>query len=96
MAVGVINNRPLAASLLFSGKMSIPEKRARSSGKSVSSWRDMSPGDRENSVRNDLTSRLKCVCKDLSSVDFEALVAKMTSEQLRGERIPRIINGVSP
>lgn len=41
---------------------------------------------REDCVRNDLTRRLKCVCADLSSVEFEALVKDMTREQLRGER----------
>jgi hypothetical protein len=75
--------------------MSFLEKPARSSAKAGSSWRDMNPEDREDSVRRDLTSRLKCVCKDLSSVDFEALVAKMTSEQLRGERTPGRCNRLS-
>lgn len=43
---------------------------------------------REDSVRKDLTRRLKCVCSDLSSVEFEVLVTDMTREQLRGEGIP--------
>jgi hypothetical protein len=43
---------------------------------------------REDSVRKDLTRRLKCVCADLSSVEFEILVTDMTREQLRGEGIP--------
>jgi hypothetical protein len=43
---------------------------------------------REDSVRKDLTRRLKCVCADLSSVEFEVLVTDMTREQLRGEGIP--------
>jgi hypothetical protein len=52
----------------------------------------MSSEDRENSVRKDITRRLKSICKELSAVEFQALVAKMTSEQLRGERIlPRWI-----
>jgi hypothetical protein len=40
---------------------------------------------REDSVRKDLMHRLKRVCENLSSADFEALVLKMTREQLRGE-----------
>ena len=68
--------------------MSIPEKQIRSSGKSVVGWPDPNPEGREDSVRKDLTSRLERVCENLSSVDFEALVGKMTDEQLRGERVP--------
>jgi len=53
----------------------------------------MSSEERENSVRTGIALRLKSICKDLSIVEFQALVAKMTSEQLRGERthcsIPR-------
>ena len=48
----------------------------------------MISGDRENKIREDLTRRLKCVCEEMSSEEFEALVAKMTTEQLRGERAP--------
>ena len=40
---------------------------------------------REDCVRKDLTHRLKHICEDLSVADFEALVLKMTQEQLRGE-----------
>ena len=43
---------------------------------------------REDFVRKDLTLRLKCVCANLSSAEFEVLVGDMTREQLRGERIP--------
>jgi hypothetical protein len=68
------------------GKMTIPEKWTRSSGKAVASWRDIDSEDRENSVRKDITRRLKCICQELSTVEFQALVAKMTTEQLRGER----------
>jgi len=75
------------------GEMSIPEKWTRSSGPAVASWRDVSSEDRENSVRKGIALRLKSICKELSIVEFQALVAKMTSEQLRGERthcsIPR-------
>ena len=42
---------------------------------------------REDSVHKDLTDRLKRVCENLSSAEFEALVLKMTREQLRGERV---------
>ena len=66
--------------------MTIPEKWTRSSRAAVASWRDMSSEERENSVRTGIALRLKCICKDLSIVEFQALVAKMTSEQLRGER----------
>ena len=75
------------------GEMTIPEKCTRSSGAVVASWRDVSSEDRENSVRKGIALRLKSICKELSIVEFQALVAKMTSEQLRGERthcsIPR-------
>ena len=43
---------------------------------------------REDSVRKDLTRRLKGVCADLSSKEFDVLVGDMTREQLRGESIP--------
>ena len=42
---------------------------------------------REDCVRKDLVRRLKCVCEHLSSAEFEALVLKMTREQLRGEGV---------
>jgi hypothetical protein len=42
---------------------------------------------REDCVRKDLTHRLKHVCENLSSGEFEALVVKMTREQLRGEGV---------
>jgi hypothetical protein len=66
--------------------MTIPDEWTRSSGRAVASWRDIDSEDRENSVRNDIARRLKCICKELSITEFQALVAKMTSEQLRGER----------
>jgi hypothetical protein len=40
---------------------------------------------REDCVRKDLLQRLKPVCDNMSSAEFEALVSKMTQEQLRGE-----------
>jgi hypothetical protein len=42
---------------------------------------------REDSVRKDLANRLKSVCDKMSSAEFEALVLKMTREQLRGEGV---------
>lgn len=42
---------------------------------------------REDFVRKDLTRRLKGVCSKLSTADFDALMLKMTLEQLRGEAI---------
>jgi len=44
---------------------------------------------REESVHMDLARRLKGVCGNLGAADFEALLAQMTSEQLRGERYRR-------
>ena len=41
--------------------------------------------NREDCVRKDLMHRLKRICANLSSAEFEALVSKMTREQLRGE-----------
>jgi hypothetical protein len=40
---------------------------------------------REDCVRKDLMLRLKHVCENLSNAEFEALILKMTREQLRGE-----------
>lgn len=68
------------------GKMTIPEKWTRSSGKAVASWRDIESEDRESSVRKDIALRLNSSCQELSPPEFQALVAKMTTEQLRGER----------
>jgi hypothetical protein len=38
-------------------------------------------------VRKDLARRLKHICENLSSADFDMLVMNMTLEQMRGERI---------
>jgi len=70
--------------------MSVPEKWIRVAGKNVFHSPDISsenPESREDSVRKDLTLRLKHTCEHLTRVDFEALVSQMTHEQLRGERI---------
>jgi hypothetical protein len=48
---------------------------------------------REDSVRKDLMNRLKAVCDNMSSAEFEALVLKMTREQLRGEGV---VHGKTP
>jgi hypothetical protein len=45
------------------------------------------PENREDSVRRDLTRRLKRICEKLSTAEFEALMLKMTREQLRSEGI---------
>lgn len=42
---------------------------------------------REDCVRKDLARRLNNICQNLSSGDFEALVMKMTREQMRGEGV---------
>jgi hypothetical protein len=44
------------------------------------------PG-REECVRKDLVLRLKQICEHLSKAEFDALVLKMTREQLRGEGV---------
>jgi hypothetical protein len=44
---------------------------------------------REDCVRKDLAHRLKHVCQELSIAEFDALVLKMTREQLRGEGAAR-------
>ena len=69
--------------------MSIPEKWIRGSATIVHSPDiiSASPDSREDCVRKDLTLRLKRVCEHLSILDFNALVLKMTYEQLRGEGI---------
>ncbi len=48
---------------------------------------DEATKNREEAVTGDLTRRMKCVCGDLSTGDFEALVKDMTRVQLRGERV---------
>jgi hypothetical protein len=48
---------------------------------------------REDSVRKDLMNRLKPVCDKMSTAEFEALVLKMTREQLRGEGV---VHGKTP
>jgi hypothetical protein len=43
--------------------------------------------NREDSIKKDLTMRLKGACEHLSKLDFEVLVNDMTREQLRGESV---------
>jgi hypothetical protein len=75
--------------------MSIPEKWVRPGTGSLFPWLDLGregPPSREDCVRKDLTHRLQHVCKDLSSSAFDALILRMTREQLRGEGVdPRMI-----
>lgn len=44
-----------------------------------------SSDERELFVRTDLTRRLKNICENMSSAEFEVLLAKMTREQLRDD-----------
>jgi hypothetical protein len=70
--------------------MTIPKKVVRGSKASALNPADrnyVSPESREEAVRRGLRLRLKHVCEKLSSVEFEALVLRMTLEQLRGEGI---------
>lgn len=46
-----------------------------------------SPEQREACVKRDISNRLKSVCQDLPEEEFQKLVATMTSEQLRSERL---------
>jgi hypothetical protein len=70
--------------------MSITERlfRARAAAVSNSTHPDSeSRESREDCVRKDLARRLKHICENLSSADFDALVTKMTLEQMRGEGV---------
>jgi hypothetical protein len=70
--------------------MSFSEQWIRARGKAVSSLAGVSSESqesREDCISRDLARRLKRVCENLSSAEFEALVVKMTREQLRGEGI---------
>jgi hypothetical protein len=70
--------------------MSITERLARARAAAVSNSIDLdseSLESREDCLRKDLARRLKVVCESLSSEEFEALVVKMTREQMRGEGV---------
>jgi len=43
----------------------------------------------EEAISRSLRDRLKNICGKLSREDFDALIAKMTREQLRGEKSSR-------
>jgi hypothetical protein len=78
------------ASAAMPGKMSIPQKPVPARRANLLNSPDLNSKSREGRadwVRKDLTRRLKRVCENLSSADFEDLIAKMTRQQLRGERI---------
>jgi hypothetical protein len=49
-----------------------------------------SPEQREKCVRADLLVRLKPICKDMAEEAFQDLIAAMTREQLRSERITAV------
>lgn len=70
--------------------MSISEQWIRANMRAVSTPSGVdgaSLESREDCVRKDLALRLKKICDNLSSVEFDALILRMTREQLRGERI---------
>jgi two-component sensor histidine kinase len=70
--------------------MSITERLIRARAAAASNSLDLdseSLESREDCLRKDLAHRLKNVCENLSSGDFEALVLKMAREQLRGEGV---------
>jgi hypothetical protein len=70
--------------------MSITERLARARAAAVAYSIDPDSENRESRedcLRKDLTRRLKNVCDNLSSADFEALIMRMTREQMRGEGV---------
>jgi len=67
--------------------MSLTDKPDPTGGENFVSLPVHDPENRENRLREDLTRRLSGVCGELSSPDFEALVQRMTREQLRGEHV---------
>ena len=77
----------LAASLQVYG--GIPDKSVRHAGDGPTPLKHHpdGPESREDCIRKSLVQRLKAVCAHLSSEDFDALVLKMTREQLRSEGV---------
>jgi hypothetical protein len=70
--------------------MSITDRLIRARAAAVSNSLDLdseSLETREDCARKDLARRLKNVCANLSSGEFEALVWKMAREQMRGEGV---------
>jgi hypothetical protein len=43
---------------------------------------------REREVREEIATRLRCVCENFSDEDFERLVHKIAARQVRDERQP--------
>jgi hypothetical protein len=71
--------------------MTTPNRRTPAKWKTFLNSSGFIPGtseSREDYVAMDLRRRLKGVCEQLSSEDFEILIRQMTREQLRGERAP--------
>jgi hypothetical protein len=70
--------------------MSITERLIRGRAAAASNSLDLdseSLESREDCLRKDLARRLKKVCANLSSGDFDVLVMKMAREQMRGEGV---------
>jgi hypothetical protein len=73
--------------------MSRQEEILRARESAMTHSRDLTPQDRdkrEEIVHTDLARRLKGICGNMGRDDFEALLAQMTSEQLRGEKYRRM------
>lgn len=68
-------------------------RKATSTGQKPSVFGPAVPDEKEESheaaISRSLCKRLKGVCANLSPEDFEALIARMTREQLRGEKSSR-------
>lgn len=77
----------MAASLQAVG--GIPDKSILSAQDGLTPLRlhPHSPESREDCIRKSLVERLKTVCAHLAPEDFDALVLKMTREQLRSEGV---------
>lgn len=74
---------------ILAGEWRIPDKSLQPSEEDLTPLQHNSggPESREDCIRKSLVERLKAVCAHLSPEDFEALVLKMTHEQLRSEGI---------
>jgi hypothetical protein len=72
--------------MLTPGKSTPTGQKQSVFGPSVTEEKDES---HEDSISRSLRERLKGVCAELSREDFEALIATMTHEQLRGEKSSR-------
>lgn len=80
----------MSSGCILAGQQYIPHKFVPPDGASGSD-RAHSPPDsaetREDCIRKSLLKRLAKICSHLSPEDFEALVQKMTREQLRSEGV---------